>query len=60
MKRGRGRYRTARRGTSRRSTVLRLRPGVYRFYTRATDARGNREAAPRRADARLVIRRARR
>ena len=60
MKRGRGRYRMVRRATSRRTTVLRLRAGVYRFYTRATDATGNREAAPRRADARLVVRRPRR
>ena len=60
MRRGRGRYRRVRRPTSRRTAVLRLRPGVYRFYTRARDASGNREAAPRRADARLVIRRARR
>jgi hypothetical protein len=40
--------------------VVRLKPGVYRFYTRATDAVGNREAAPRKADARLVVRKPKR
>jgi hypothetical protein len=28
---------------------------VYRFYTRARDAAGNLKAAPRKADARLVV-----
>ncbi len=56
-KRGRGRYRRVRRATKRRTTVVRLRRGIYRFYTRARDRAGNREAAPRRADARIVIRR---
>ncbi len=56
-KRGRGRYRRVRRATKRRTTVVRLRRGIYRFYTRARDRTGNREAAPRRADARIVIRR---
>ena len=59
VKRGRGRYRRVRKATRRRSTVLRLRRGIYRFYTRATDAAGNREAAPRRADVRVVVRRPR-
>jgi serine protease len=58
-KRGRGKYRRVRRATRRRSSVLRLRPGVYRLYTRARDRAGNREAAPRRADVRIVVRRAR-
>ena len=58
-KRGRGRYRRVRRATKRRSALLRLRPGVYRFYTRAADVAGNREAAPRRADVRVVVRRRR-
>jgi subtilisin family serine protease len=60
MRRGRGRYRRVRKGTRRRSARLKLRSGVYRFYTRARDNAGNREAAPRRADARLVVKRPRR
>jgi subtilisin family serine protease len=55
MRRGKGRYRRIRRATRKRSALLRLKPGVYRFYTRATDAAHNAEAAPRRADARLVV-----
>ncbi len=58
-KRGRGRYRRVRRASKRRSAVLRLRPGVYRFYTRAADAAGNREQKPRKADVRVVVRRGR-
>lgn len=57
VKRGRGRYRRIRRGTTRRSARVRLRRGTYRFYTRAVDRSGNREAAPRRADVRVVVRR---
>ena len=45
--------------TPRRSAVLRLRRGVYRFYTRARDGARNKEAAPRRADVRVVVRRPR-
>ncbi len=60
MRRGRGRYRRVRRASHRHSARLRLRRGVYRFYTRATDNAGNREAVPRRADARLVVKRPRR
>jgi serine protease len=59
MRRGRGRYRRVRR-TSRRSARLPLRPGTYRFFTRATDAAGNREPRPHKADARLVVKRPRR
>jgi hypothetical protein len=59
MRRGKRRYRRVRRGTRRRSAILRLRPGAYRFYARARDGSGNREAAPRRADARLVVKRPR-
>jgi serine protease len=55
MRRGKGRYRGVRRATRNRSAKLRLGPGVYRFYTRARDAAGNLEAAPRRADVRLVV-----
>lgn len=58
-KRGRGRYRRVRRATRRRSALLRLRPGIYRFYTRARDKAGNREARPRKADVRVVVRRRR-
>ena len=59
MRRGRGRYRRVRRGTTKHSAVLRLRRGIYRFYTRAKDKAGNREAAPRRANARRVVKRPR-
>jgi subtilisin family serine protease len=48
---GARRYRRVRR--LREPGVARIRiatPGVYRFYTRATDGAGNREAVPRRAD----------
>jgi serine protease len=58
LKRGHGRYRRARKRTARHAARLRLRPGVYRLYTRARDRAGNREAAPRRADARVRVRRA--
>lgn len=47
----RGRYRRVRRLS--RATLAKIRisrPGVYRFYTRAVDAAGNREGVPRRAD----------
>jgi len=60
MRRGKRHYRRMRRASRRHSALLRLRPGVYRFYTRAKDRAGNREAAPRRADARLVVKRRRR
>jgi subtilisin family serine protease len=55
MRRGKGRYRRVRGDTRKRSAKLKLRPGVYRFYTRAKDAAGNVEGAPRKADARLVV-----
>jgi serine protease len=55
LKSGRGRYRRIRRGTAKRSTLVRLRPGVYRLYTIALDRAGNRERAPRRADVRLTV-----
>jgi serine protease len=60
MKRGRGHYRRLRRATRGHLLRLRLRPGVYRFYTRAVDSAGNREAVPHHADARLVVKRPRR
>jgi len=41
MRRGKGRYRRIRRATRKHSAKLRLKPGVYRFYTRATDAAHN-------------------
>ena len=59
MRRGRGHYRRVRKGTRRHSAVLRLRRGTYRFYTRARDKSGNREAKPKKADARLVVKRPR-
>jgi subtilisin family serine protease len=59
MRRGHGRYHRVRHASRRHAALLRLRSGVYRFYTRATDAAGNREAPPRHADAKLVVKRAR-
>jgi subtilisin family serine protease len=53
-RRGHGRYRAVRRRSRRRSALLRLPPGVYRLYTRATDWAGNHERRPRR-DERLVV-----
>ncbi len=58
LKRGHGRYRRVRTRTARHAARLRLRPGVYRLYTRAVDRAGNLEAAPRRADRRVRVRRA--
>jgi subtilisin family serine protease len=55
IRRGNGRYRSVRSGTRGRVARFSLRPGVYRFYTRARDAAGNVEARPRRADCRLVV-----
>jgi serine protease len=60
LKRGHRRYRRVRRATHRRSARLRLRPGRYRFYTRARDGVGNREAKPRRADLRLRVKKRKR
>lgn len=61
MRRNRSRrWRRIRRGTRARSTIVRLRPGVYRFYTGARDRAGNLEARPGRSDARLVVKRAKR
>jgi serine protease len=60
MKKGRGRYRRIRRSTRRKSALLKLRPGVYRFYTRARDRAGNREPKPHRADVRVVVAKKRR
>jgi serine protease len=56
MRRARHRYHRVRTRTRKTSARLRLKPGVYRFYTRARDRAGNREAKPRRADVRLVVR----
>jgi hypothetical protein len=41
----------------RRRLVVRLRPGRWRLYTRATDAAGNVEPRPRRADTRVRVKR---
>jgi serine protease len=41
----------------RRKLTIRLRPGRWRLYTRAVDAAGNVEALPRRADARVRVKR---
>jgi serine protease len=49
-----------RRYRARRGVVIRLRPGRWRLYTRAADAAGNVEAAPRRADARVRVKKKRR
>ena len=56
LKRPGGRYRRIKRGTRRRTLVVRLRRGRYRLYTRARDRSGNVERTPRRADARIVVR----
>ena len=52
MKRGKGAFRRVRAGIGAGSQTLRLRPGVYRFYSRAIDAAGNREPEPGSADSR--------
>jgi len=57
MKRDAGRYRRIRRTTAGRSARLVLRPGIYRFYTRASDRVGNRQATPGRSNVRVVVRR---
>ncbi len=57
VRRGAGRARRLLTGTRRRSARPRLRPGVYRFFTRALDGAGNLEAAPPRHDVRVVVRR---
>ena len=57
LKSGRGRTRRIRRSTRRHTTVVRLRRGTYRLYTRARDAAGNVEPRPRKADVRVVVRR---
>jgi len=48
--------RRIRRATRQRTTVVGLRRGTYRFYTRDRDRAGNLERAPRRADARVAVR----
>jgi subtilisin family serine protease len=55
MKRGRGGFRRIRAGASRSLLRLKLRRGVYRFFTRAVDQAGNREPAPARADVRVRV-----
>ena len=57
LKRQGGRYRRIKRGTRRHTLVVRLRRGRYRLYTRVRDRAGNVERTPRRADARIVVRR---
>jgi len=52
-----GRYRRIKRRTRRATLVVKLRRGRYRLYTRARDRSGNVERTPRRADARIVVRR---
>jgi serine protease len=49
--------RRLRRVGARRSVALRLRPGVWRFYSRATDVARNVEPRPARPDARVRLRR---
>ena len=55
MKRGKRRFRRIRSDISKPLVRLRLRRGVYRFFTRAVDRAGNREPAPSRADARVRV-----
>lgn len=57
LKRQGGRYRRIKRRTRRSTIVVKLRRGRYRLYTRVRDRSGNVEPTPRRADARIVIRR---
>jgi serine protease len=53
------RVKRLRRYRARRGVVIRLRPGRWRLYTQAADAAGNVEVAPRRADARVRVKRRR-
>lgn len=57
LKRQGGRYRRIKRRTGRHTLVVKLRRGRYRLYTRARDRSGNVEHTPRRADARILVRR---
>jgi subtilisin family serine protease len=57
QRRGQGGFRRVRQGVRGSSVLLRLRPGVYRFFTRAIDAAGNHEGAPNGADVRVAVRR---
>ncbi len=56
-RRGAGRERRLLTATRPGSKRLRLRPGVYRFFTRARDVAGNLEAGPPRPDVRVVVKR---
>jgi serine protease len=58
-RRGGRKVRMLRRYRARRGVVIRLRSGRWRLYTRATDVVGNAEAAPRRFDARVRVKRRR-
>ncbi len=53
------RVKRLRRYRARHGVVIRLRPGRWRLYTRAADAAGNVELRPRRADARVRVKRTR-
>jgi serine protease len=55
MKKGNGSYVRIRRGTTFRYALPKLGRGTYRFYTRALDRSGNREAAPRVADDVVIV-----
>ena len=57
QKRNQGSFRRVGEGNAGSSVLLRLRPGVYRFFTRAIDEAGNREASPGGADVRVGVRR---
>jgi serine protease len=56
-KRGKRPARRLRRLAGRRSIRVTLRPGVWRFYSRATDHAGNVEPRPGRPDARIRLKR---
>ena len=56
-RRGGRKVKRLRRYRARRGVVVRLRPGRWRLYTRAADAAGNVEPRPRRADARVRVKR---
>lgn len=60
LRRGGGRYRRVRRAARGTSVLLTLKPGTYRVYSRGRDKAGNVEAAPRKADARTLVLKAKR
>ena len=60
LRKGNGKYKRVRRLSRSRTSVLTLRAGSYRIYTRAIDKAANLERAPRQADVRVTVKRPRR